>query len=187
MPWVEAWRWAIRRSISETRWEVDARVFGCVGDGWRFDVSGFLARIDGFIQREAIASGPLVYGFRNRDVNLAGLELITEMAPDPLARLGLSVDGSFSVVRGENRETSIGIPEIPPWNLRVGLAWQETGDGSAFRAEAGDPVRRVAEPIRIQQPCRSTGIPTASIPGAWPGTWLVGRRVVARSVDREPL
>lgn len=116
---------------TETRWEVDLGI-RMRGDGWRFDASGFLARVDGFIQREAIDSDPLVYGFRNRDVDLVGLELITELSPEPLARLGLSVDGSFSVVRGENRDTSIGVPEIPPWDLRVGLAWQETGENSRF-------------------------------------------------------
>lgn len=116
---------------AETRWEFDAGV-RVRGDGWRFDFSGFLARIDGFIQREAIASEPLIYGFRNRDVSLVGLEMITEISPGPLARLGLSLDGSFSIVRGENRDTSVGVPEIPPWNLRAGLAWRETGENSRF-------------------------------------------------------
>ncbi len=115
----------------ETRWEFDAGI-RLRGEGWRFDASGFLARVDGFIQREAIAFDPLVYGFRNRDVSLVGLELITEISPEPLARLGLSIDGSFSIVRGENRDTSIGIPEIPPWNFRAGLAWQETGENPRF-------------------------------------------------------
>ncbi|RKX34074.1 MAG: hypothetical protein DRP71_08330 [Verrucomicrobia bacterium] len=117
---------------TETRWELDAGV-RMRGEGWRFDVSGFLARIDDFIQREAIASGPLVYGFRNRDVNLAGFEMISEVAPTFLARLGLSLDGSFSIVRGENRATSIGIPEIPPWNLGAGLTWESSEEEPRFR------------------------------------------------------
>ncbi|MEZ5277821.1 MAG: TonB-dependent receptor [Opitutaceae bacterium] len=108
---------------AETRWEADLGV-RMEGDGWRLDAGGFLARVDGFIQREAIASGPLVYGFRNRDVALTGLELISEWTPGWLARWGMGLDGSFAFVRGRDRATSVGLPEIPPWDIRAGFTWK---------------------------------------------------------------
>jgi len=124
---------------SETRWELDLGI-RMRGEGWRLDVGGFLARIDGFIQREAIASGPLVYGFRNRDVQLAGVELISEWAPSALAERGFSLDGSLGVVWGENRETSAGIPEIPPWNLRLGMAWESGEEIPRYRLSLGTRI-----------------------------------------------
>jgi iron complex outermembrane receptor protein len=124
---------------SETRWELDLGI-RMRGEGWRLDVGGFLALIDGFIQREAIASGPLAYGFRNRDVQMTGVELISEWAPPALAERGLRLDGSISAVWGENRETSTGIPEMPPWNLRLGLAWENSDENPRYSLSLGTRI-----------------------------------------------
>ena len=120
----------------ETRWDLDLGI-RMRGDGWRFDAGGFLARVDGFIQREAIQEAPLVYGFRNRDVELRGLEMIGEWAPPMLDDRGLRFDGSFSTVWAQNRKTSIGIPEIPPWNLHIGLAWESADEDPRYRFRLG--------------------------------------------------
>jgi len=85
-----------------------------------------------------IAGDPLVYGFRNRDVQLSGLEWVGESSPDWMARWGLSVDGSFGLVEGEDRTSGNGLSEIPPWDLRAGLVWEspEEGRRAGVRLEA---------------------------------------------------
>ena len=150
----------------ETRYEIDAGL-RIETEGLRLVFSGFLARVDDFIQREAIAADPTVYGFRNRDVELAGFELTSEWTPAWLERVGMSVDGSLSVVGAENRADSTGLPEIPPWTLRAGLSWMN---------------RREAPSIILRMETKMVGSQTNPNPEALPlyrdtgafGLWSVG-------------
>ncbi len=94
--------------------------------GIRFTANGWIARIDDYIQRQVITPDPLLYSFRNRDARLYGWDLQARWIPFPGRMESLSLAASLSSVRGENRPTGRGLPDLPPWEARISLFLRES-------------------------------------------------------------
>lgn len=127
--------------------------------GIRFAADGWIARMDDFIQRQVISPDPLLYSFRNRDARLHGWDLQAKWIPFPETIKSLSLAASLSTVRGENRETGRGLPDLPPWEARISLSFLESLSWGEIRfrveglatGEGRNPQPDI-EPIYVRTP-----------------------------------
>ena len=115
----------------EAKWE------GVLGweigsEGVEFRAEGFVYSIRDYIQRRQIgltttapANEPM-FGYRNIDATFWGLECSGALASGS----GLRFPFSLALLDAENRETGKGLPEIPPWEARVGFE-HEVFEGTA--------------------------------------------------------
>jgi iron complex outermembrane receptor protein len=112
---------------SERKWEMEA------GGTWKRPAADFAAtlyyyRIDDFILRTPIGTtqpplaSMVVFGYRNVNAELYGGEAGMTLKPAP----GLSIPMTFAVSEGRNRDTGVGLSEIPPWEAALAARYRLT-------------------------------------------------------------
>jgi iron complex outermembrane receptor protein len=91
-----------------------------------FAATVYYYRIDDFILRTRIGTtqpplaSMVVFGYRNVNADLYGGEIGATLKPAP----GLSVPLTFAVSEGRNRDTGLGLSEIPPWEATLAARYR---------------------------------------------------------------
>jgi len=93
--------------------------------GWGVSASAYYDHVQDFIFRDAargqadILLNDKATVYRNIDASLMGLDLTAQHTFDNK----LSVNGSFSATRGQNKETNNPLPQIPPLKLGMDVSY----------------------------------------------------------------
>jgi|GEM_PF-6664653 len=120
---------------SERKWALET------GGTWKrpwvdFEATLYYYRIDDFILRVPVGTTPanlVVFGYRNANAEFRGGEIGATLKPAP----GLSLPMTLAVSEGRNRDTGVGLSEIPPWEATFAARYRFTLQKVPFWTEFG--------------------------------------------------
>jgi len=119
-----------------TQWDVGAIYSGEKVNGW---MSAYLGQVEDFILFDYDANNPRLSRVASADARIAGAEAGLSITLTQT----LSTDISLAYALGENTTAHRPLPQIPPFEARVGLNWQHK------KWSAGGLLRMVSSQNRV--------------------------------------